>query len=86
VTLADLARQLGVTQHAVYVLAGHLVGRHGYRAVIVDRMTGEITSEAADAIRAQVAGRTNVVQFPGDPLSRTQSAEQAMPGGALPSS
>jgi hypothetical protein len=63
VTLVELARQLGVTHHAVYVLAGRLVGRHGYHAVIVDRVTGEITNAAAAAIRAQVTGRTNTVEL-----------------------
>lgn len=62
-TLSELARQLGVTDHAVYVAAGRLVDRHGYDRVIVDRSTGEITDPAADAIRAYAAARTNTVQL-----------------------
>lgn len=62
-TLTELARALGITDHGAFVLAGQLVGRYGYGAVIVDATRGEITPAAVRAIRDYVAGRTNTVQM-----------------------
>jgi hypothetical protein len=54
-TLPKLAAELGITDHAVYLLAGNLVGRYGYGAVIVDARSAEITPAAERGIRAFVA-------------------------------
>ncbi|MEV0843592.1 hypothetical protein AB0I55_29115 [Actinocatenispora sera] len=61
--LPELARQLGITDHAAYVLAGNLVGRHGYDRVIVNASTATITPAAEQAIRDYVAGVATAVML-----------------------
>ncbi|GIL27434.1 hypothetical protein [Actinocatenispora comari] len=60
-TLVSLAEELGISRHAVFTLAGNLIDRHGYRRVVVDSRTSEITADAERAIRAYMRGLINVI-------------------------
>lgn len=73
-TLVELARKLGITEHAAFVAAGLLIQRSAYWEVITDATTGELTTEAVQAITRYVAARTNEVTLE-EPLTPAYSTK-----------